>query len=110
MPATLDSRFRGKDEIWDIVPAVRSGANYPAANDTQAAANASTSASVVFHPNDTRIVRAATSGSTPIAANTALVFMLPEEQALPCDTAKPIISNRITCAVADMPGIAIAWI
>ena len=65
---------------------------------------------VVFQPRLTRIVFAAIAGSTPIASSTRLVFIVPLEQAEPWLTAIPAMSKRITCAVADRFGMAMARI
>ena len=56
------------------------------------------------------MVFAAISGSTCMASSTRLVFMVPLEQALPCETAIPAMSKRMTCAVALMFGMAMARI
>src|SRR5678816_3276429 len=55
-----------------------------------AATNRPMSASVVCGPKLTRITDDAISAGTPIASSTRLGFMLPEEQALPAETAMPV--------------------
>ena len=52
-----------------------------------------------------RIVSRAAISSMPIAARTWLGFRLPDEQALPADTAMPAMSSRINCAAELTPGI-----
>src|SRR6476646_814056 len=52
-----------------------------------------TSLSLVEGPKLTRIAEVATSAGTPMAPSTRLVFMLPEEQALPADTEIPARSS-----------------
>ena len=56
-------------------------------------------------PKLTRITSPAARASIPIAASTWLGLRLPDEQALPADTAKPAMSKRISCAAAAIPGI-----
>src|SRR5690349_21626181 len=59
----------------------------------QAATNLSMSLLVLAGPKLTRMTVGAISAGTLIAASTRLGFMLPEEQALPADTAMPARSN-----------------
>ena len=66
------------------------------------------SASVVDQPRLIRIVPAAISGGTPIAASTWLGPTLPEEQAAPALIMTPSRSSAITWVSADAPGIASA--
>ena len=40
-----------------------------------------------------------------LAAITALAFSVPDEQALPADTANPARSKRTSCAADCIPGI-----
>ena len=54
------------------------------------------------------MVRAATSSGTPKASSTRLFFKVPEEHALPAETAKPIASRRISRACALIVGWATA--
>ena len=68
------------------------------------ARKASTSASVVSGPKLMRRNPPAISGSTPIAASTALSFILPDEQALPAETAMPARSNWTSSEALDAPG------
>src|SRR6185369_678905 len=53
----------------------------------------STSWSRVAGPKLTRTTDTARASGTPIAPNTRLAFMLPDEQALPADTEMPARSN-----------------
>ena len=66
------------------------------------------SAAVVVRPKLTRITSRAALSSQPIAASTWLGFMLPDEQALPAETAMPAMSNRISCAAAGDAGHPVA--
>ena len=54
------------------------------------------------------MVLAAMAGSSAIASRTRLVFIVPLEQADPWLIAMPAMSNRMTCAVALIAGMAIA--
>ena len=43
--------------------------------------------------------------SIPMAVNTALGRSVPDEQALPAETAMPAMSKRMSCACAFTPGM-----
>src|SRR4029453_18538710 len=68
----------------------------------------STSSSLVSGPKLMQRNALEISGATPIAANTALSFILPDEQALPADTAMPARSNCTSNDALDAPGSATA--
>ena len=73
------------------------------------ARKASTSASLVCGPKLMRRIAAGDIvAATPIAASTWLAFILPDEQALPADTAIPARSSWTSSAALDAPGSAIA--
>ena len=57
-------------------------------------------------PKLTRMTVAAISVATPIASRTWLGFMLPDEQALPAETAIPARSNWTSWLALDRPGMA----
>src|SRR6476659_4873728 len=68
------------------------------------------SASLVDGPKLTRMTDDAISSGTAIAARTRLGFMLPDEQALPADTAMPARSSCTRWLELAMPGIGYARI
>ena len=82
--------------------------DHDVASSSHTSQKRSTSARVVFHPTLTRMVLAAISGATCMASRTRLVFMVPLEQADPCDTEIPAMSKRMTCALALIYGMEIA--
>ena len=63
------------------------------------------SAWAVVAPKLTRTTSRAAAGSQPIAARTWLGLTLPDEQALPAETAIPARSKAISCAAAGTPGM-----
>ena len=67
--------------------------------------SADISRSRVSRPMLTRITSRGRRLVQPIAASTWLGFRLPDEQALPAETAMPAMSKRISCAAADTPGM-----
>src|SRR6516165_4071800 len=74
----------------------------------QARRKCAISASLELQPRLTRIVEAAISGSTCIAARTWLGPTLPDEQAAPALTITPSRSSATTWVSAAIPGSAIA--
>src|SRR5207248_6495246 len=68
----------------------------------------STSASLVRGPKLTRMNPPAISAGTFIAVSTSLAFILPDEQALPDDTAIAARSSCTSKDALDAPGSAIA--
>ncbi len=87
----------GRERGGRLVIEIDHAANARAPRDTlrHSAMKASTSASVVDRPKLTRTTSREASTLQPIAPSTWLGFMLPDEQALPADTAIPAMSNRI---------------
>ena len=67
--------------------------------------NAMAPAAAVIRPKLTRITSRAATGSQPIAARTWLGLTLPEEQALPAETAMPARSKAMSCAAEGTPGM-----
>src|SRR5690242_6837968 len=74
--------------------------------ERHSAANLATSSAVVRGPKLTRMTLPASSAGTCITWSTRLAFMLPDEQALPAEIARPTRSNCANWLALATFGIA----